>query len=172
MSKNSYYLLFLISITWLTSLSNCDPTNHSPSDHPCNFPDIDTENNLRSPWSFKILKNGTFENMVGVTKNLIHPDSVKLYDKNLIEIDPKPRLRFDNEWTFDNFPPYINVPFNDPKALLDLDEEVFYLKTNFEDIDTISVSFNSCLIMNVLFNGRLTERPASVNSSASFYFIK
>ena len=154
------------------SLSDC-VNEHAPTDHPCNFPDAQTENDLRSPFSFKILDAVTFVNIVGTTETFpIHPNDVKLYDSKWKEIDPKPRLRFDGEWIFDNFTPYIDVPFNNPQALLDLENRKFYLQVSPEDVDTIVVHFNSCLVKEVMFNDLSTERPPIVPTSASFYFLK
>jgi hypothetical protein len=160
-------------VSLIIFLHACDPNSHKASDHPCNFPDAETENSLRSPFSFKILDLNTFENIVDTTANaLIHPDSVKLYNADWLEIDPEPRFRFDGEWIFDNFPPYLDVPVNDPEALLELDRKTFYLMTSFDDVDTVDVFFNSCLVTEVSFNKTSTERPESVPTSASFYFKK
>jgi hypothetical protein len=169
--------IFLTSIGVITilsiSLTDCNSNYEGPSNHPCHFPDANTENDLRDPFSFKILDSLTFKNIVGVTPDFrIHPDSVKLYDYNGIELDPMPRLRFDNEWIFDNFPPYVNVSFNDPQSLLDLQKKTFYLKVNYYDVDTIEVLFKSCLVEKVLFDKRSTTQPQSIPSSASFYFRK
>jgi len=174
MKINIMTLFFWIGLSFLCiSVSSCDPNHHRPTNHPCNFPDAETENDLRSPFSFKILDAISFENIVGTSINhKVNPDSVKIFDKNWVEIDPKPRFRFDNEWIFDNFPPYINIPFNDPQALLSLDEDTFFLSTVYDDVDTIKIIFNSCLVSEVFFNGIKADRPENVPTSASFYFKK
>src|SRR5690606_6202147 len=100
MKINIMTLFFWIGLSFLCiSVSSCDPNHHRPTNHPCNFPDAETENDLRSPFSFKILDAISFENIVGTSINhKVNPDSVKIFDKNWVEIDPKPRFRFDNEW--------------------------------------------------------------------------
>ena len=165
--------IITLLISLLGILQGCDPNNHNPTDHPCNFPDAGTENGLRNAFSFKILDKVTFKNVVDTLENSrIHPDSVRLFDSDWNEIDPKPRFRFDNEWIFDNFPPYINVPFNNPQALLDLETLTFYLTTSNNDIDTIEVFFTSCLVAETYFNKLSAQRPENVQTSASFYFKK
>lgn len=165
----------LVSLAFvLLSFFGCNPNGHNTSTHPCNFPDDETGANLRSPFSFKILDKESFKNKVDtiLSNDFIHPDSVLLYTDSFEEINPSPRFRFDKEWIFDNFPPYTDVPFNDAQALLNLTNKIFYLQTSNNDLDTIEVKFNSCLVSEVTFNQRPTALPEGVQSSAGFYFLK
>lgn len=162
--------LFLI----VCLFSSCDQNNHNASEHPCNFPDAETENNLTVPLSFKILDRLTLINLVDTTASAkIHIDSVHLYDEQFNEIPQEVEYWIDN-WTFKNFEPYIDVPLNDPQALLDLEERTFYLRTSIDDIDTINVYFEQCLLLKVLFNGQSTIQPQGepYDGYASLYFLK
>ena len=77
------------AIIFCCSFSSCDPNNHKPTDHPCHFPDADTENNLRGAKWYKIIDKVTSENLVGTTKtSKIHVDSVVLMDENFKVIPP------------------------------------------------------------------------------------
>ncbi|HNP17544.1 MAG TPA: hypothetical protein PKL31_03835 [Fulvivirga sp.] len=163
-------ILVAFNIFMFCTFSSCD---NETVQHPCNFPDSETYANLREPFSFKILDSKQLTNIVDTTGiEKIHPDSVLLFTSDWIEINPKPRLRFDGEWIFDNFPPYINVPINDPQSLLDLDEQTFYLRTSSNDIDTILVNYQNCLVIEVEFNKKSTSKPSGIPSSAGFYFLK
>jgi hypothetical protein len=162
-------------------LSGCDP--HKPLDHPCNFPDAETQNNLRSPWTYKIIDKVTFENLVDTTKTaVIHADSVVLMDENLQRLpfgynrQEAYRYYIDN-WIFDNLFPYNGMPgsWDDPQAYLNLEHRTFYLRTAYNDLDTIDIYFEQCLINPpILFNGRTTEEPDNEPNEgyASFYFKK
>ena len=178
------HLTSVLVIICCCSLSNCDPNNHKASNHPCNFPNAETENSLREPWSYKIIDKVTSKNLVDTTRNAsIHADSVILMDENL-EVIPSfrngsvarlPYRYYIDNWIFDNLTPYKDVPFNDPAALLNLKERTFYLRTAYNDIDTIKISFNQCLIKPPLsFNGSLNtgEPKNEISGYASFYFRK
>lgn len=163
------------------SISNCDPNQHKPSNHPCNFPDVQTENFLRDPKAYKIIDKATSQNIVGTTNTArVHPDSVVLMDENLKVLPPafgKSKIYeyYIDGFVFTNLRPYVDVPFNDPDALLNLKERTFYLKTSFNDIDTIKISFKQCLINPpILFNGLDSFQPNNDISqgSVSFYFRK
>ena len=106
--------------------------------------------------------------------SVIHPDSVKLFNDKWVEINPEPRFRHDEEWVFDNLPPYFDVPFNDNDALLDLDQKTLYLQINQDDIDTIEIHYEKCLVIEALFNQENTKRPQDDKSEVgvSFYFKK
>jgi hypothetical protein len=174
MNKSLSIVYLTLSVLLISSFSSCDPNSHGPSDHPCNFPDADTENELRSPWSYKIIDKITSVNLVDTTSNsIIHLDSVKLMDENFVEIESAPFFYLDN-WTFENFTAYKDVPFNNPEALLSLDERTFYLRTSFEDLDTIQIYFEQCLVLRVLFNGQSTLQPDNefYNGTTSLYFKK
>jgi hypothetical protein len=180
-------LFSAVAVVFLCSQSGCIRDIHGPSDHPCRFPDAYTENDLRSAWTYKIIDKATSENLVGTTKDAkIHADSVVLMDENFKAIPSYRdangqmarftyRYYIDN-WIFDNMYPYIDVPYNDPNALLNLKERTFYLRTAYNDIDTIKISFNQCLINPPLsFNGSMnTDEPKNERYSgyASFYFRK
>ena len=169
------------AIIFCCSLSSCDPNNHKPTDHPCHFPDIWTENFLRDPKGYTIIDKITSQNIVGTTnKARIHPDSVVLMDVNFKVIPPgygKDKIYeyYIDGWIFSNLTPYIDVPFNDPDALLNLKERTFYLRTAYNDLDTIKISFKQCLIKPpVLFNNLNTDKPDNDPSQggAGFYFRK
>ncbi|HNP17543.1 MAG TPA: hypothetical protein PKL31_03830 [Fulvivirga sp.] len=167
------YVSLLILL--ISSFSGCDPNSHGPSDHPCNFPDAYTENDLRSPRSYKIIDKITSINLVDTTVDaIIHRDSVILMDENF-DIIPQVYTYWVDNWIFENLEIYKDVPFNDPQALLDLKERTFYLRTSSDDLDTIKIYFQQCLILEVLFNGQSTEQPLNsphLGSGASFYFKK
>lgn len=167
-------LLFIVFLC--TSLSNCDPNDHSASDHPCNFPDVETEIDLRSPWTYKIIDKKTSKNLVDTTDDaLIHRDSVILFDENFEAIPPSYEYYLDN-WTFDNFLPYYDLPllFDDPDAYLNLEQRTFYLRTAYNDLDTIDIFFEQCLVKEVLFNGVDTHQPMNhpYDGGTSLYFKK
>lgn len=156
------------------AFSGCDPNIHRPSDHPCNFPDFLSEKDLRSRRWYKIIDKSTSINLVDTTVGaVIHADSVILYDDKLNQQQSSYEYVIDN-WVFTNLEPYKNVPFNDPQALLDLTEGTFYLKTAYNDWDTIHIIFNQCLIYDVKFNGQDTRKPKNDpnDGSSSFYFRK
>jgi hypothetical protein len=168
----------LISICFiLASCIGCDPNHHRPTDHPCNFPDAQTENNLRAPWNYKIIDKTSSINLVDTTADaVIHADSVILMDENFNHIYSDYKYFIDN-WIFYNLVPYIDIPFGEPDeadVLLNLDERTFYLQTAYDDLDTIQVYFNQCLIEKVLFNGLSTEEPDNDPNVGvtSFYFRK
>jgi hypothetical protein len=174
MDKTLSIVYLSLSVLLISSLSGCDPNGHGPSDHPCNFPDAQTENDLRSPWTYKIIDKATSVHLVDTSADaIIHLDSVVLMDENLDEIEHRVRYLIDN-WTFENFTPYKDIPFNDPQALLDLKERTFYLRTSFDDLDTIQIYFQQCLVLKVLFNEQPTLRPdnENYNGGTSFYFKK
>lgn len=156
-------------------VSGCDP--HKPSDHPCNFPDVQTENDLRVPWTYKIIDKVTSENLVDTTANaIIKADSVFLLDDNFQIIPPKYGYFLDN-WVFENFLPYYGMqgPWDDPDAYLNLEHRTFYLRTSYNDIDTIDIYFEQCLVNHpVLFNGLTTEQPDNhtYDGGTSLYFKK
>ncbi|NOS90816.1 MAG: hypothetical protein HOP30_02735 [Cyclobacteriaceae bacterium] len=163
------------------SLAGCDPNTHKASDHPCNFPDAETENFLRGPKAFVIIDKVTSENLVGTSKtSRIHADSVVLMDENRKVLPPrfgKDKIYeyYIDGWIFTNLTPYSDVPYNDPSALLNLKERTFYLQTAYNDIDTIKISFKQCLINPpVLFNNQNTDRPTNdpSNGGGTFYFKK
>lgn len=165
------FILFNILLV-VFSFSSCDP--HAPSDHPCNFPDAETENNLRAALTFKIIDGETGLNLVDTTQDaVIHTDSVVLYDVNFDTIPRSYEYYIDN-WIFTNFYAYKDVPFNEPQALLELDERIFYLQTSNRDVDTIKVLFDQCLITEVLFNEKATSLPLNhpYSGGSSFYFKK
>jgi hypothetical protein len=175
------FLSSVLAIIFCCSLSDCDPNPHKPSNHPCNFPDVWTENFLRDPKGYKIIDKLTSENLVGTTKTAkIHADSVTLMDENFKVIPPaygedKIYEYYIDGWVFNNLAPYIDVPFNDPDALLNLKERTFYLRTAYNDIDTIKISFKQCLINPpVLFNKLNTDKPDNDPSQGgtTFYFRK
>lgn len=169
-------------VIFCCSFSGCDPNIHKPTDHPCNFPDVWTENFLRDPKAYKIIDKVTLENLVGTSKtSRIHADSVVLMDENMKVLPPRfgkdkiYEFLIDN-WVFTNLTPYTDVPFNDPDALLNLKERVFYLRTAYNDIDTIKISFEQCLVRPpVSFNGS-TDTNEPINEKydgyANFYFRK
>ncbi|HNT49314.1 MAG TPA: hypothetical protein PKK67_01910 [Cyclobacteriaceae bacterium] len=164
----------IITVLLLSSFSGCDPNIHKPSDHPCNFPDLDAEINPRSPQWYKIIDKVTSVNLVDITTDaIIHRDSVVLYDDHFEEIPPSNRYFIDN-WVYTNLEPYKDVPFHDPQALLDLTERTFYLKTSYNDIDTIRIVYKQCLIHEIYFNGLDTRRPANDphEGYTTFYFKK
>lgn len=174
MRKIGCHLLNLIMLGLLASLSNCDPNNHAATDHPCNFPDADTENNLRGGKWYKIIDKTTSINLVDTTSNaIIHRDSVILYNDNLEIIPSSYEFHIDN-WIFKNLKPYEGVPFNDPQALLDLKERTFYLRTAYDDYDTIRIIFRQCLTDQVIFNGQANSKPINDphSGSTSYYFKK
>ncbi len=164
-------------------LSNCDPNFHKPSNHPCNFPDVWTENNLRSPWTYKFIDKVTSANLVDtVVNSIINADSVILMDENFQKLpfqynqQKAYRYLIDN-WIFDNLFPYNGMPgpWDNPHAYLNLEHRTFYLQTAYDDIDTIDIYFEKCLIMPpILFNGLNTDQPDNdLNEGyASFYFRK
>lgn len=174
-NKPIFSILIAASIIILsTSLTDCD-RGDTPK-HPCNFPDVETANNLLVPWSYKIIDKTTSVNLVdNKTNSTIHVDSVVLFDDNFEIIPSSYRYWIDN-WIFENLTPYkgMAVPANDPKAYLDLKERYFFLRTSFNDIDTIKITFESCLVKTVLFNGRSTLQPANhqYDGGCSFYFKK
>ncbi|HNP17545.1 MAG TPA: hypothetical protein PKL31_03840 [Fulvivirga sp.] len=174
MNKILGFASLVLAVLLISSFSSCDPNSHGPSDHPCNFPDAYTENDLRSPWTYKIIDKVTSVNLVDTTADaIIQLDSVRLMDENFEEIAPDYRYWIDN-WTFENFTPYKDVPFNDPQALLNLKERTFYLQTSHDDIDTIQTYFGQCLVIKVLFNGQPTLQPDNefYDGRTSFYFKK
>ena len=173
-NQTSFTVFPIFVIFIFASLFNCERDDHKASDHPCHFPDADTENNLREPFTFKIIDALDFHNLVGIDKaSLIHPDSVRLFDDKGNEIDPQPRLRSsDQEWIFENLPPYKDVPFNDPQALLNLNLRIFYLKPTYNDTDTLVIHFNKCLVLSIDYNGLNSSQPEGVPTSAGFYFRK
>jgi hypothetical protein len=143
---------------------------------PCEFTSDDELATLRESLSFKIIDATTFKNLVGTINVPIHPDSVKLFDFNLDEllISKNGPSFYRNEWTFGRFFPYTGVPYNDDKALLELEEKRFYLSTSYDDFDTIRVLFEKCRLSSVLFNNKSAYRPENDKSqvSASLYFKK
>lgn len=181
MSSNWRALTLFIFIFLNCLFLGCDPNAHKPSDHPCNFPDLDTERDLLAPWTYKIIDKNTSLNLVDTTKNaIIHADSVLLMDENLQPMLPtglgyRYRYSIDN-WVFYDFLPYngMEVPFKDPQAYLDLEQRTFYLKTSKSDLDTIQIVFQQCLVFQVFFNGVSTGKPSNdpLSGSASFYFKK
>jgi hypothetical protein len=123
----------------------------------------------------------TSANLIGTSKTArIHADSVVLMDENLKVIPPaygKDKIYeyYIDGYVFTNLAPYIDIPFNDPNALLNLKERTFYLRTAYNDFDTIKISFKQCLINPpILFNGFDSYQPDNDTSqgSASFYFKK
>ena len=169
-------LLLSIFTFLIISLPGCDPNNHSASDHPCNFPSALEENSLYTPWSYIIIDKTTLLSIVDTTKTaIIHRDSVLLYDENFTEITSSYEYsEFCPEWIFTNLATHINIPFNDPQALLDLKERTYYLQTSFNDMDTIDIFYSSCLVKSILFNGQNTSQPLNDPNicGASFYFKK
>jgi hypothetical protein len=140
---------------------------------PCNILTEEELVGLRVPFSFKILDSKTYENLVDTFKeSKIHPDSVKLFNHIWHEIDPEAKFGIEEGWIFENLPPYIDVPFNDDNALLELSIKIFYLDVGKNDIDTIEVHFEKCVVKEVFFNQIDTKRPSTVPTSASFYFKK
>ncbi len=182
--KASILKIFSVALIVLlcSSLSNCDPNQHKPSNHPCNFPDVWTENFLRSPKPYKIIDKVTSENLVGTTKtSRIHADSVVLMDENFKVLPPaygKDKIYeyYIDNWIFTNLTPYIDVPFNDPDALLNLKERTFYLRTAYNDIDTIKIFFKQCLIKPPVSFNSSTDTTEPINKRysgyATFYFRK
>ena len=160
-------------------LSSCDRNQ----DHPCNFPDDETQNDLRSPWTYKIIDKLTSENLVDTTRAaIIHADSVVLMDENLQKL-PFAYSRecayeyYIDNWIFDNFFPYNGMlgPWDDPEAYLNLQHRTFYLRTAYDDVDTIEIDFEQCLVNPpVLFNGQMTEQSIndSYDGGTSLYFRK
>ena len=160
-------------IILLSSLIACEKHKSLWELSPCEFPSEETLIGLRVPFSFKILDSKTFGNLVDTIKeNAIFPYSIILYNDQWNEIDPKPKFGVEDGWIFENLPPYIDVPFNDDDALLELNIKTFYLGIGMNDIDTIEVHFEKCLVKEVFFNKIDTKRPSIVPTSASFYFKK
>jgi hypothetical protein len=173
--SNNYNMktITIICILLLSSLIACEKNESRWEMSPCEFTSEEQLIGLRTPYSFKILDSKTFENLVDTIKEgAIHPKSVKLYNDKLDEINPQPSFWVDNEWVLNNYPPYIDIPFNDDNALLELNKKIFYLTTRNNDTDTIEVYFEKCLVKEVFFNNLDTKRPSSVPTSASFYFKK
>ena len=180
MKTNTIHIVSITGIVLLCCmLSGCD--RHQ--DHPCNFPDVETENNLRSAWTYKIIDKVTSENLVDTTAGaIIQADSVILMDENFQKLpfeysrEHAYRYLIDN-WIFDNLFPYNGMPgpWNDPEAYLNLEHRTFYLRTAYDDIDTIEIYFEQCLIKPpILFNGLSTDQPDNDPNEgyASFYFKK
>ncbi|MFT4537165.1 MAG: hypothetical protein ACI9P5_004546 [Saprospiraceae bacterium] len=170
--KTSTILLILL----ITSLVSCEKHKSLWEISPCEFTSDEEAATLRESRSFKIIDATTFENLVDNVNAPIHPDSVRLFDSNLDELlisKNEPNF-YRNEWTFGRFFPYTGVPYNDDKALLELEERVFYLSTSYDNIDTIVVLFEKCRIKSALFNSTNTLRPKNDKSQigASFYFKK
>jgi len=179
--KNLRFIVSVAAISFFSALSNCDPNIHKASNHPCNFPDAVTENFLRSPIWYKIIDKVTSKNLVDTTKTAkIHADSVVLMDENFKVIPPaygknKIYEYYIDNWVFTNLTPYEDVPFNDPDALLNLKERIFYLRTAYNDVDTIKISFKQCLINPpILFNNLNIDQPKNDpnQGGTGFYFRK
>ena len=168
--SGSLILILILCVVF----SGCEPDLHEPSDHPCHFPDIFTEKNLRSPQWYKIIDKSTSLNLVDTTSDaIINADSVILLNDKFIELSSSYEYVIDN-WVFTNLEVYKDVPFNDPQALLNLHEKTFFLRVSYNDIDTIRVVFKQCLIYEVFFNELDTNKPENDphGGSASFYFRK
>jgi len=176
MKKHTTLLGVICFVLIVSSFSGCDPNSHNPSDHPCNFPDLDTELGLRTPFPYKIIDKTTLLSLVDTTKDaIIHRDSVKLFDANFEEISSSyNNSGYCPDWEFNNLLLYKDVSYTDPQELLDLQERTFYLQTAFDDIDTIHVTFEQCLTISILFNGLDTYRPINdpAECSSSLYFKK
>lgn len=141
--------------------------------HPCNFPDEFTASTFRDRLSYKIIDESTLTNLVDTSKTAsIHLDSVYLLTASLDTIPTKYDYYIDN-WAFQNFYAYYGVSV-DPQELLGLSHRVFYLRTSYDDLDTIDVYFNQCLIEKVLFNKKSTEVAFDepYEGSTSLYFRK
>jgi len=126
-------------------------------------------------FSLTIVKKGTFENLIGLDSQLIHPDSIIILNMDSIQMYKRVH-DFADWWVIDGFTPYQELHCFNQCTLDSAFSRFYYIYIGNEDWDTLEVHFPArtkfATYLEVYFNGFDATEPKNAPVSISYWLQK